>query len=351
MSTFNRKNFLRTSMVGGVAASFFNHKSVITTYSIPENSSLRVYITTDDNRADMAFHTLKPFSKQIKQAIGNPWVIIKPNNELIYAPLACTHVDTLDGVLKFLQSINKLDKVIIAESTASGSTLEGFKNYGYFDLLSKYPVKLVDLDAEPYDFMYVVIEKEMKPFPVRVASIMHNSNSYIISVARMKTHSTFVASFSLKNIVFGAPIKDIGFTFFSEDKRFLANAVETKPNTVSYKRIIHGDGFPGINYNIFSLAWQLHPHLALIDGYEGMEGNGPTLGTPIDHRICVASQDWLAADRVGIELMGIDFSKVGYLNFCTQAGMGVADLNKIEIVGENIADHIKNTSFLIIMKK
>jgi len=32
------------------------------------------------------------------------------------------------------------------------------------------------------------------------------------------------------------------------------------------------------------------------------------------------------ADRVALELMGIDFAKVGYLNYCAQAGLGkVAD--------------------------
>ena len=72
-----------------------------------------------------------------------------------------------------------------------------------------------------------------------------------------------------------------------------------------------------------------------------MEGNGPTLGTAIDHRICVAGMDWLAADRVGIELMGIDFSKIGYLNYCAQMGLGTTDLDKIEIVGENLKAHIK----------
>ena len=62
--------------------------------------------------------------------------------------------------------------------------------------------------------------------------------------------------------------------------------------------------------------------LAVIDGFEGMEGNGPVGGTPIDHRVCVASPDWLAADRVAVELMGIDYAKVGYLNFCANAGLG-----------------------------
>ena len=47
------------------------------------------------------------------------------------------------------------------------------------------------------------------------------------------------------------------------------------------------------------------------------------------------------ADRVGVELMGIDFGKVGYLNYCAQTGLGTADLSKIEIVGEKISDHIK----------
>ena len=97
----------------------------------------------------------------------------------------------------------------------------------------------------------------------------------------------------------------------------------------------------GINYNLFLLASRLHPHLAVIDGYEGMEGEGPANGTPVNSRVCVASRDWLAADRVGVELMGIDFAKVGYLNYCAKAGLGQADLSKIEIVGPALKDHIK----------
>jgi uncharacterized protein (DUF362 family) len=72
-----------------------------------------------------------------------------------------------------------------------------------------------------------------------------------------------------------------------------------------------------------------------------MEGNGPNRGTPVDHRVCVASTDWFAADRVGIELMGIDFAKVGYLNYCAQAGPGTADIAKIKIIGEPLANHVK----------
>ncbi len=72
-----------------------------------------------------------------------------------------------------------------------------------------------------------------------------------------------------------------------------------------------------------------------------MEGYGPSRGTPVEHRICVVSRDWLAADRVAVELMGIDFAKIGYLNYCAQAGLGAGDLQKIEIVGEPLARHVK----------
>jgi len=47
--------------------------------------------------------------------------------------------------------------------------------------------------------------------------------------------------------------------------------------------------------------------------------------------------------------MGIDFAKVGYLTYCAQTGLGEADLNKIEIIGEKIADHKKSYNFLMIL--
>jgi uncharacterized protein (DUF362 family) len=72
-----------------------------------------------------------------------------------------------------------------------------------------------------------------------------------------------------------------------------------------------------------------------------MEGNGPMNGTAVDHRICVVSPTWFAADRVGVELMGVDFAKVGYLNYCAKTGLGDPDLSKIEIIGESIQNHIK----------
>ena len=68
-----------------------------------------------------------------------------------------------------------------------------------------------------------------------------------------------------------------------------------------------------------------------------MEGNGPMSGTRVDHRVCVVSTDYLAADTVGATLMGIDPANIGYLSYLATAKVGESDLSKMEILGEPVA--------------
>jgi uncharacterized protein (DUF362 family) len=331
----SRRGFLRASVVGGLGAvtlpSWLRAAADAASPSAATSPGCRVALTHGDSRADLAFRALQPFAQDVRQAIGNRRIVIKPNNVSIDNPLCATHAETIEGILEFLKSINCLEKAVIAESAAGGPTLEGFSNYGYPRVAGKYGVRMVDLDQEPYDRIHVFDEKDFSPHPVRMSRLLLDPNTFIISAARMKTHDRVVATLSLKNIIFGAPIKDLGFSW----------GRDSKPGTRNDKPIAHGSGFRAINYNLFALAQRLHPHLAVIDGFEGMQGNGPVGGTPVDHRVCVASPDWLAADRVAVELMGIDFANVGYLNFCTRAGLGEGDLARIDVVGARVADHTK----------
>jgi uncharacterized protein (DUF362 family) len=328
----SRRSFLKTSVLGLAALGLprWNVGAVTVTPTLAGDSTA-VALTTGGQRADLAYRALTPFGAEIRRAIGNKRVILKPNNVSIDTPLSATHAETIEGILEFLKSIDKLGNAIIAESAASGPTLDGFANYQYPGLASRYPVKLVDLDQEPIEAVHVFDERDFRPHPVRMSSALLDPNSYVISVARMKTHDRVVATLSLKNIILGAPIKDLGFRW----------GRDRKAGTQNDKPIVHGSGFRGLNYNLFALAQRMAPDLAVIDGFEGMEGNGPVGGTRVEHRVCVASTDWLAADRVAVELMGIDYAKVGYLNYCGKAGLGEDDLSRIEVLGEPIARHIK----------
>ena len=49
----------------------------------------------------------------------------------------------------------------------------------------------------------------------------------------------------------------------------------------------------------------------------------------------------LAEENRPYALAFVDFAKVGYLNYCAQAGLGQSDLSKIEIIGPALREHIK----------
>jgi uncharacterized protein (DUF362 family) len=336
---FSRRRFLASSLVGGLAAMAAPSRALAAqkpgisppSPAVPYTGRSRVALTTGDDRADLAFRALREFRDEVARAIGDRTVVIKPNNVAIDIPLAATHAANLEGILEFLKSIGKLSQAVIAESAAAGPTMEGFSNFGYPQVAAKYGVKLLDLDQEPVQRVHVFDQTDFRPRAVRMSRLLLDPKTFIISAARLKTHDRIVATLSLKNVIFGAPIKDPGFRW----------GKARKPGSKNDKPIAHGGGMRAINFNLFDLARRMHPHLAVIDGFDGMEGNGPCMGTPVDHRVCVVGTDWLAADRVGVALMGVDFARVGYLNYCADAGMGQADLEKIELVGEPLARHVK----------
>ena len=86
------------------------------------------------------------------------------------------------------------------------------------------------------------------------------------------------------------------------------------------------------------MAQSVRPDFTIIDGVEGMEGNGPINGTPVDHRIAMAGFDVVAIDSMCARLMGIPLENVGYLNYCASAGLGNMDRDKIDIIGSKDPD-------------
>lgn len=108
------------------------------------------------------------------------------------------------------------------------------------------------------------------------------------------------------------------------------------------KSKMHSGRSKGLSYNMFRLAtYGVQPDLAVLDGVIGVEGEGPVRGDPIEHGVALASTDWVAADRLGVELMGVDYKYVKYVQWCANAGMGIDDLKKIEIIGPDYTKHIR----------
>ena len=58
-----------------------------------------------------------------------------------------------------------------------------------------------------------------------------------------------------------------------------------------------------LHYNIYQVAKQIRADLAIIDGVEGMQGNGPSRGYEADHRIALAGEDSFAVDSICTNLL------------------------------------------------
>ncbi len=280
-----------------------------------------VSFATGSDRREMIYQTLKPLEKEIRAGIGNRQVIIKPNLVGNEQQLCATHADAIRGVLDFLKPFHK-KTVLIAESTGrryndSSGTFRHFELYNYPALEREYNAKLYDLNTRPTRTEWV-LDAAGHPLDIRVIDSFSDPGNYVISLCMLKTHNALVATLSAKNIMFSAPIND---------------------NIRHEKKRMHSAGLKNLNFNVFMLAKSLGPELAVIDGFEGMEGNGPTRGTPVEHRVALASTDFIAADRLGCQLMGLDPGDVGYLSYCINAGIGQGDLSKIRIIGGDPSKH------------
>ena len=314
----DRRGFLRGCALGTTGLAFGSLSSYGETTAAPvEVPGAKVSLVAGNDRREMVYQALKPFEKEVKNAIKGKQIILKPNMVVITTPLCATHTDALRGVLDFLKPLTK-QTVLIAESTISKEgSLKGFENYGYLPLEKEYKVRFVDLNKEPAR-MFWILDKTHHPLGIRLISAFLDPKNYFISVTRLKTHDTVVATLTGKNMFMAAPLNDY---------------------TKSDKGLMH-QGYKEINWNLFQVAGSVRPGMAVLDGLEGMQGNGPISGISAPHGVALAGTDFVAVDRIGAELMGIDFADIGYLTYCANAGYGQGDRAKIQVMGEDVSKHV-----------
>jgi uncharacterized protein (DUF362 family) len=283
----------------------------------------KVGLVHGEDRRKNVYQALLSIDDEIQAGLRRKkYVVIKPNNVSPEIQLASTHVDALRGILDYLEP-RFHGPVVIAESSA-GDTLEGFESFNYPRLVSErrsQKVSLVDLNREAKYETISLIDYDLHIVPVRLAARLLDPDAYVICSAILKTHNAVVATLSVKNLSLGAPLHSVPGELHWNDKR--------KYHT----------GVRQAHYNMLLTAQKLQPNwgATVIDGFEGMEGNGPTSGTPVPSRVAIASTDYIAADRVALEAMGINPDWVGYLTYCGEVGLGQYDLAKIQVVGPTIA--------------
>ncbi len=302
-------------------------------------------------------------------------VFIKPNLVSTTHPLADTHPDALRAVLDVVRSYTRAP-IVIGEGTATQNTWLAYHRMGYVDLVAHYKnVSLLDLNrAEPVSMR--AYRHDLRPMTLQVARPVLDA-SLVISVGPPKTHDFVIVTLSLKNVIMGTLISRFALTppplhalrngrplrspfvralkwarqsYDRLPARLQALPLFEWPRFAFMAREPRSDKFrmhqsyPVLHLNLFIMAYQgLRPHISIIDGWEGMEGDGPTSGSPVPWHIAVASRDALAADAFTADAMGYPLEKVGYLYYAHMAGLGQGDIQRMHIQGNVDPDEIRRT--------
>jgi uncharacterized protein (DUF362 family) len=111
----------------------------------------------------------------------------------------------------------------------------------------------------------------------------------IVSMPKLKSHHLAGMTASMKNL-FG----------------FVPGAVYGWP-----KNLLH---FLGIENSIIDLVATVRPHLTIVDGVVGMEGDGPILGRPRAVGLIAMGTDLVAVDATLARIIGLNPTKVPYLS-------------------------------------
>lgn len=209
-----------------------------------------------------------------------------------------TSTDTLEGIVQYLieEAHVNPEKITVADGGQTDSTLKTMKLNDVFKL-EEYGIKVADLNQDDR-INKLEIENSLALNTINIAKIAMDA-SCIISVPSLKTHSMVQATLSMKNLM----------------------------GTLIPKGIMHSK----IHKKIVDLTGFFRSKLKfqLIDGFIGSDGF-ECGGSPVKMDLIIGGEDPVAVDTVGSAIIGYHPK---YLEIAEKRGLGISNLDQIEIIG------------------
>jgi uncharacterized protein (DUF362 family) len=221
-------------------------------------------------------------------------VVLKPNLVEFDAEAPInTHPLVVHAALEAFRAAGAAD-VRIAEGPGHRRvTLDLADSAGYFGIIPRFEELFADLNLD--DVSRVSIQR-----PVSKLHSVYLPNTILgcdllVSLPKLKTHHWVGATLSMKNLFGIVPGGVYGWP----------------------KNVLHWAGINECIADIYRLAPR---SFAIVDGVDGMEGNGPIQGTRKRAGVLVAGGDLPSVDATCCRIMGLDPAKVPYLGIAVPPG-------------------------------
>ncbi|MBU1867385.1 MAG: DUF362 domain-containing protein [Candidatus Margulisbacteria bacterium] len=136
----------------------------------------------------------------------------------------------------------------------------------------------------------------------------------VINLPKLKTHGMTLYTGAIKNMFGCVP------GFFKTEFHRLAP---------------HPRDFAGLLVDVFQIS---RPGLTIMDAIVGMEGAGPSHGTPRQFGAIIASTDGVAVDVIGSHLIGFNPLDIDMIRIAGERGLGNSNIEQIEVVGAALSE-------------
>ncbi|RMH09622.1 MAG: DUF362 domain-containing protein [Nitrospirae bacterium] len=238
-------------------------------------------------------------------------ILLKPNLVETHegAPHINTHPHVVRGAIEAFLSLGA-ESVVIGEGPGHRrDTLEVLEASGLGSLLYEDRIPFLNVNYE------TGIQVPNRGGQSRLSTLTFprvvQDVDWIVSMAKLKTHHWAGATLAMKNLFGIMPGLYYGWP----------------------KNVLHQAGIP---QTIVDITATLRPHLAIVDGIVGMEGDGPIMGTPVQVGAIIMGRNFPAVDATCCRIMGIDPYKIRYLRMADQ-WLGPIHEGQIEQRGELIS--------------
>ena len=211
--------------------------------------------------------------------------VLKPNlvNQYGHVHGTTTHATIVEAVHDALRD-RGFKKITIADGPSINRPVdEVFENSGMRALAERLGVDLVDLNQA---------ERRNVPWPygeLPLPNVILDAD-YYVNLPKMKTHVRCGVTLSMKN--------QQGICDYDEKRN-------------NHKR--------GVDEPLGELAKILKPNLIVLDGVEGMEGNGPTHGKRCAPGIFACGTEAVEFDTVVAQVMGFEPHEVPMIGYATES--------------------------------
>jgi len=214
---------------------------------------------------------------------------------------ATTDPMVVEAIIERLKNLNVTMYVVDSDATMTSAN-KAFETTGMREMCERRRVQFLNL-RHVKDRVKIEVPHGETLTSITVPRIV--TESAIISAAKLKTHMATKVTLGMKNMFGLLPDK--------------------------FKAKYHAKGISKVIVDINTVVKSA---LTVIDGFVGMEGRGPSDGTPVKMDLILAGKDPVATDATGARVMGFDPHEISHIRTANEKGLG--NIDDIEVVGEKL---------------